>query len=69
MKTLADSGYRRQTLRRDGEPALSAVCNAAAQLAMLDHPAMDVIPETTQKGDSAANGLAEGAVRDDKAKV
>ena len=36
---------------------------------MLDNEAIEIVKETTSKGDSSANGLAEGAVKEVKAKV
>jgi hypothetical protein len=53
-KEILDGGYKRQILRRDGEPALRSHVERATQQAMLDNEAAEMLCEVTQKGDSAS---------------
>ena len=68
-KELKDGGYRRQVIRSDGEPAILAHIQASVHLAMLQNEATELVREVSTKGDSAGNGLAEGAVKEVKGKI
>jgi len=68
-KELLDGGYKRQVIRSDGEPALWAHINGAITRTLLDNDAAEVVREVVSRGQSAANGLAEGAVKEIKANV
>ena len=66
---LMRSGYTRVVLRSDGEPAMVALRDAARLWATTQSRSFqDVLVETTRKAESKSNGLAEGAVREVKAK-
>eukprot|EP00973_Karenia_brevis_P007679 1042832-Karenia_brevis.AAC.1 len=60
---LSRSGYKRVILRSDGERAILSHIRGAVNSLLLERP-IDVLQETTSKADSAANGLAEGAVKE-----
>ena len=55
-------GVTRFALRSDNEPAILELKTQAARLAR-DRHGFEIMPEETPEGDSASNGLAEGAVR------
>ena len=61
------AGHRRILARSDGEPAIQALIAKAA--ALLRDEGIEVIPDPARTGDSNANGLAEGAVKEGKAKT
>ena len=68
-KELGSGGYGRLVVRSDGEPAVIAHVRAArAVLAAQDVP-VEVVHERVSKEQSPGNGLAEGAVKEVKAKV
>ena len=65
---LTAGGYPRQVVRSDGEPALVALAVAAMKIAKI-RDGVELVREQTLKADSKGNGLAEGAVKEIKAKV
>ena len=62
-------GYPRIVVRSDGEPALKAHIRAAVAIAMVNDRPLEVVTETVSKEQSSGNGLAEGAVKEAKAKI
>ena len=67
-RELQLAGHRRYVFASDGEPAIVELKRQAALIA-LTRAGMECVPEVSSKGDSAGNGLAEGAVKEIKAKV
>ena len=61
-------GAPKLIVRSDQEPAIRRLCTTSGARARVE-AGMTIIPEEAPRGDSQANGLAEGAVRDLKAKV
>ena len=55
-------------VKSDGEPAIRKLVQVSASAARISD-GVTVLIEQTPKGESKANGLAEGAVRDCKAKT
>ena len=67
-RQMSLAGHRRYVFLSDGEPAILDYSRTVAkQLAKLTDA--ECAPETSSKGDSACNGLAELAVKEVKAKV
>ena len=65
---IAQSGEAKVLVQSDGEPAILKLVQVSSAAARISH-GTTVLTEQTPKGESKANGLAEGAVRDCKAKV
>ena len=65
---LQRSGYPRVVVRSDGEPALKTHIDGARNLLALNCETQ-MLREVVSKGQSPGNGLAEGAVKEIKAKV
>ena len=68
-KELTAGGYPRVIVRSDGEPAMLAHVRAARVVATLDGVPLEVVQEQVSKSQSPGNGLAEGAVKELKAKI
>ena len=68
-KELCLGGYPRIIVRSDGEAPMVAHVRAAVAVAQIGDIPVEALVETTSRGQSAANGLAEGAVKEVKAKV
>jgi hypothetical protein len=68
-RELEAGGYQRQIVRSDGEPAMVAHVVGAIQQAMLSGAPLEFLREQVSKGQSQGNGLAEGAVKEAKAKI
>ena len=66
---LLAGGYPRIVVRSDGEHSILAHIRAAVAVAMSGEKPLEVLTETVSKAQSAGNGLAEGAVKEAKAKV
>jgi len=67
-KEIRATGHRRLFVRSDNEPAIRALIQQAGQeVRRVDD--IDVVGDPTRQGDSDANGLAEGAVKEVKAKA
>ena len=62
VSVMLQLGVTRFALRSDNEPAILELKTQAARLAR-DRRGFEIMPEETPEGDSASNGLAEGAVR------
>ena len=65
---LKNAGYRRSIVRSDGEQAIKSNIRDAVMQAMSD-TALEFLTETVSKGQSLGNGLAEGAIKEVKAKI
>ena len=65
---LKAGGYRRSIVRSDGEPAIKSNIRDAVLHAMTDS-AQEFLTEVVSKGQSPGNGLAEGAIKEVKAKI
>eukprot|EP00974_Lingulodinium_polyedra_P085576 8288154-Lingulodinium_polyedra.AAC.1 len=68
VNVMLEHGFTRFICRSDNEPAILDLKARASALARERH-GFDIVPESSPEGDSAANGLAEGSVRDVKAQV
>ena len=68
-KELLLGGYPRVVVRSDGEPAMVAHVRGGIAVAQVSDLPLEAVVETTSKAQSAGNGLAEGAVKEVKAKV
>ena len=62
---LLSLGYKRLVMKSDNEHGLLSLLRDVAA----DAVGVECIPKTSPEGDSSANGLAEGAVREVKAQV
>jgi hypothetical protein len=60
-------GVKKLFIRSDREPAILALIRKAAQMVMTDGIA--AVPDPARIGDKNANGIAEGAVKEVKAKI
>jgi len=67
-EVLVLSGHRKIIFVSDGEPSIVALKRAAAAYAGA-RTGVEIIPEVSAEGDSQANGLAEGGVKECKAKI
>ena len=69
-KELQAGGYTWVIVPSDGEPALLAHVRAARAMTMVaDVPLLESVREQVSKEQSPGNGLAEGAVKELKAKI
>ena len=68
-KELQAGGYPRVVVRSDGEPALLAHVRAARAMTMVADVPFESVHEQVSKEQSPGNGLAEGAVKELKAKI
>ena len=68
-KELQAGGNSRVVMRRDGEPALLAHVRAARAMTMVSDVPLESVHEQVSKEQSPGNGLAEGAVKELKAKI
>ena len=66
---LQAGGYPRVVVRSDGEPALLAHVKAAHAMTMVSDVPLESVHEQVSKEQSPGNGLAEGAVKELKAKI
>jgi hypothetical protein len=65
---MALAGHRRYVFQSDGESSIVDLKRAVARQ-LAEQTGAECIPETSSKGDSSGNGLAEAAVKEIKAKV
>ena len=65
---IVTCGEAKVLVKSDGEPAILKLVQVSSAAARISG-GVTVLTEQTPKGESKANGLAEGAVRDCKAKV
>ena len=68
-KELQAGGYHRVIVRSDGEPALLAHVKAARAMTLVSDVPLESVYEQVSKEQSPGNGLAEGAVKELKAKI
>ena len=68
-KELQVGGYTRVVVRSDGEPALLAHVKGARAMTMVSHVPLESVHEQVSKEQRPGNGLAEGAVKELKAKI
>ena len=68
-KELLAGGYPRIVVRSDGEPAMLAHVKSARTVVQVGDMPLEVVQEQVSKGQSPGNGLAEGAVKELKAKI
>ena len=68
QKELKNIGMQKVIVRSDGEPAIVALKRAAGNAFILD-TGRELLEEVVRRGESQGNGLAEGAVKEVKAKV
>ena len=68
-KELQAGGYPREVVRSDGEPALLAPVRAARAMTMVSDVPLESVHEQVNKEQSPGDGLAEGAVKELKAKI
>ena len=68
-KELQAACYSRVVVRRDGEPALLAHVRAARAMTTESDVPLESVHEQVSKEQSPGNGLAEGAVKELKAKI
>ena len=67
ISEIVRSGEAKVLVKSDGEPFIRKLVQASAAAARISD-GVTVLTEQTPKGESKANGLAEGAVRDCRAK-
>ena len=68
-KELQAGGYHRVVVRSDGEPALLAHVKAARAMTLVSDVPLEMVHEQVSKEQSPGSGLAEGAVKELKAKI
>ena len=68
-KELQAGSYPQVVVRSDGEPALLAHVRAARAVTMVANVPLESVHEQVSKEQSPGNGLAEGAVKEPKAKI